>query len=779
VCRQTIGAFKYAYEYLGNTPRLVVTPLTDKCYMTLTGAMHLNYGGAPAGPAGTGKTETTKDLGKALACPVIVFNCSDGLDYKIMGRFFSGLAQAGAWACFDEFNRIQVEVLSVIAQQMLTITQAVRSRKETFEFLGAEIPLNRRFAVYITMNPGYAGRAELPDNLKALFRPVAMMVPDYGLIAEIILYSEGFNAAKTLARKMVNLYRLSSEQLSKQDHYDFGMRAVKSVLVMAGHLKRQNPEMEENVTLIRALRDSNVPKFLSFDLPLFFGIITDLYPSVTIPDVDYGNLKTEIERQLRLMHLQIIPAYVEKITQLLETQIVRHGVMLVGLAMTGKSTNSTVLSKTLSQLKKDGSHDPAHQLTKIFHLNPKSITIEELYGSFNENTGEWKDGLVAILVREAVSDTSDNKKWVNFDGPVDAIWIENMNTVLDDNKMLCMANGERIKLPPSMCVMFEVGDLAVASPATVSRCGMVYLEPVHLGWRCLITSWVEQFAVKYPRFAENIGKWTMAVCEEALPFIREECQEAPGNPTLDSNLVQSYLRMLTTFISEDHGLVPENTKEEQGERKPSKTEAEEDKLVRMYCCYAATWSLGGNLHENSRMKFVNFLKARLKKFCEDVPKWGDTPGVGNLYLHFVDQAEVKFGFLATLVPQFKFDLATPFFNILVPTAETTGQRMLLENLMSAGFNVLFSGETGVGKSVGIQQFLNTAGDCFKTATANFSAQTSCSNVVDMLENRLERKRKNLLGLPRAPPCSTSLMTSTCLCWRSGGPSRPSSSSGRL
>jgi len=187
------------------------------------------------------------------------------------------------------------------------------------------------------MNPGYEGRSDLPDNLKALFRPVTMVVPNLEMICEIMLMSEGFQSARLLALKMTVLYKLAKEQLSKQYHYDFQLRALKSVLVMAGKLKRDNKDIVEDLVLMRALRDMNMPKFVYEDEPLFLGLISDLFPSMDITRVPYEKYDL-IAKIIENNNLQLIPAQINKMVQLYETMLTRHTTMVVGPTGAGKST---------------------------------------------------------------------------------------------------------------------------------------------------------------------------------------------------------------------------------------------------------------------------------------------------------------------------------------------------------------------------------------------------------------------------------------------------------
>ncbi|KAJ1566067.1 Dynein heavy chain 1, axonemal, partial [Nowakowskiella sp. JEL0078] len=202
------------------------------------------------------------------------------------------------------------------------------------------------------------------------------MIPNYAMIAEISLFSFGFSNAKLLAEKMAATFKLSSEQLSSQDHYDFGMRAVKTVISSAGNLKREQPNTNEDLILLRAVCDVNLPKFLADDVPLFQGIISDLFPGVEQPKINYGELLESINSTCEKLELQPEEVFIKKCIQLYETTVVRHGLMLVGPTGGGKTSCCRVLAKSLSNIQGvKAPNGKNFEKVRVNVLNPKSITM--------------------------------------------------------------------------------------------------------------------------------------------------------------------------------------------------------------------------------------------------------------------------------------------------------------------------------------------------------------------------------------------------------------------
>lgn len=641
-----------------------------------------------------------------------------------------------------------------------------------------------------------------------------MMVPDYAMISEIILYSNGYTAARPLAVKIVTTYKLCSEQLSSQSHYDYGMRAVIAVLRAAGNLKRAERDAPEDTLVLRSIIDVNLPKFLSPDVPLFNGIVSDLFPGVKLDPPDREAMKDAFQHICTKRGLMAEEYFWEKVVQIYDMMIVRHGFMIVGAPFAGKTSAWKVLGDMLGHLAQQNPWDKKWSKVISFIQNPKSITMGQLYGEFDAATHEWTDGVLAINYRNAASNKVGNpedRKWIVFDGPVDALWIENLNTVLDDNKKLCLMSGEIIAMTDVMSMIFEPMDLLAASPATVSRCGMIYMEPEKIGWKPIVQSWFElnkknsrfrttQSPLSSPshhmdpeednskllnltesdtQYINYLINWLVEPC---LCFVRKEVHEM--SPTVDANLVMSMINIFEALLlqslkkyNELNGSFPDEAILEDGKKS-------KQRLQDIECCFlfALIWSIGISGNEESQQKFSSFLSyvvvsldgletsypsvwtALLFRgwskpdFSSNIQHKGvlrlPMPMKDTVYECVYNPVTSEWKSWNSLLPSYTIPQGTSYNNIIVPSQYTAQVQYMIQLLIPNQKNILICGPTGTGKTVYINNTLQNVlpKSQYKSLGLGFSAKTSANMTQNIVDGKLDKRRKGVYGPPVGQKC---------------------------
>ncbi|CAI7595849.1 unnamed protein product [Penicillium discolor] len=756
----------YGFEYLGVPERLVRTPLTDRCFLTLTQALCQRLGGSPYGPAGTGKTESVKALGLQLGRFTLVFCCDDTFDFQAMGRIFLGICQVGAWGCFDEFNRLEERILSAVSQQIQNIQIGLKTvgdgDKSQIELVGRRLAVNSNTGIFITMNPGYAGRSNLPDNLKKLFRSVAMSKPDKELIAEVMLFSQGFKQAKPLSKQTVPFFDHCASRLSKQAHYDFGLRALKSVLVSSGGLKRARlanadgdlgpDDIIEPQIIVQSLRETIAPKLIREDVEIMLDIQVEDFAGVDYVPANFEKLTQAIrDIATKEQHLVDSEMWITKALQLYQIQCIHHGVMMVGKSGAGKSAAWKILLQAMQRI--EGVEGVSHI------IDSKVMSKESLYGNLDSTTREWTDGLFTGILRKIVDNLrgEDSKRhWIVFDGDVDPEWVENLNSVLDDNKLLTLPNGERLNLPSNVRIMFEVESLKYATLATVSRCGMVWFNADTVTPTMMISNYVESLRTKTfedldedsapagtaairTQDAQDTVATILKQFLEVDDLVLKALEEAKKyNHIMEFTDIRALNTLFSLLNKACRNVLEYNAQHPDFPLDPEQIESYMSKKLLL----TLVWSLTGDCPLNDRKAFGKYITGMS---TIDLPPDGDS----SLIDYDVTLPKSDWTSWHSQVPTIDINThSVTQTDVIIPTVDTVRHEDVLYSWLAEHKPLLLCGPPGSGKTMTLFAALRKLPN-MEVVGLNFSSATTPDLLVKTFEQYCEYK-KTLNGVVMSP-----------------------------
>lgn len=722
-CIVEIG-FRYAFEFLGNCPRLVVTPLTERVFLTCAAAARLGLGLAPTGPAGTGKKETVRELAHALGKPALAICCGPMMDARCMGDILCGLGSSGVWGCFDGFDRLSPLALSVVSSQLKAVLDAVRGSGTTFTLDGSQHALHPEGSVpAFTMSPAglvapAGGRSPLPESLRALLRPAAMMAPDLGVIIEAMLVAEGFVRARELAAKVRRFYELIGTLLSQQPQYEWGLRSVRSALEHAGRARLAEPMQSETGLVMRVLRDLGLPKIVNADQSIFMGLLADLFPDTfhSMPRRKSTKFEASVGRVLREAGLQPQEYFLQNVLDLRDLLAARHCVFLVGPPGSSKSAAWRTLAATWTD---------AGTPTTFRDIDPKALAPRELYGYVDPISREWHDGVLSRTMRELSVADDAHPKWLVLDGDVDDGWLEDMKSVMDDRRVLLLPSRERISLPSHMRVLFEVGGLKHASPGSVSRAGILYIAEQGQ-WKNYVRTWVAaRVNTEPPTMSKQVRASRAAKLNELMDkYLLHTLSELAANyravvPVSAFAMVQTLCMLLEQL------LIPENV----GTKDAS--------FFELYFVFAVVWACGSALAVEGGVDY----RSNFSHWWVNTWKSISFPARGEVFDFYIERRKQNFMSWSERVSAINFDPATTAVAaIIVPTGQTASTSFWVRGLLERGKASMLVGGLGCGKHALADSLLRTLPEAgYARACTRLSRMTDAVSLKRWIEAPLEKK----------------------------------------
>lgn len=719
--------FKYGYEFVTSQRIQIITPQYEKCQSALSLTLARNYGGIIFGPSGAGKTEMIKDLAKSLGYYYVVISCGNSITTLQMGSLFRGIVQSGCFCCLQEIQRLSDETLSVADWHLSIIRQATLAGLKKFYFDSYEIQLNNSYCFFGTVSTKES--LSIPSHIKDYFRPISIAEINEEQIVEITLLTLGFEEYTKLTKLLLQFMKYCRTILNQQPFYDFGITTIKRILSNAGTLLHTTSEVSEESIISKAVINVISPMLTSNDRPMFMSLLKDPFQEQPLQTSRIEEITEVIKTVCENTGIEAIPYTLLKTEQLHRMATVRPSIILVGATDSGKTTSLDILESSYNQLSQtnDEEYYPVSRTT----IYPNTFSYDELYGSQNIETGMFTKGIIETIFDNKNISNMRKQEWIVFDGSIRSNWIENMNTLIDQNQLLTLANAKFIRLQQLMHIFFEVDDLSDASPSTLSRASIIYFESNQIGISPFLDNLVQKkirpLFEKHPVLFEKFKELIDSSVHPGIEFLNEN----QGSVSYSSfTCIES---LITLFIALSNDL---EFREKDGIQ-----------VVIIIFTFSFIWAFGGHLSQTKRILFDSFIRDIFGSFL-------NLPNRGLVYDWTIDTDKATWSHWSDHVPKFQESASTDFdFNasgcptIYVQTNETYRISFIMKLFLHMKKNIILRGQNGIGKTLVVNEALTEIQNNdpeFNYFPVEFTPQTTSQSAYNLLMNCLERKHGEYL-----------------------------------